>query len=290
MTCDEDIDIRLQDLLNREVDVHPKIEARRFPTPLRKASRGFHKDEASDRDDQPHVFRERDEFAGQNVARDRVTPPHERLEPGDSFVRERHDRLVNDTEFFALDCHAQVARERQPTCSLQMHVLIEECVTRTTEGLRVIHRRVGIAQHVFDALVTRLHEGDPDRRRVVHDARLEFHRPYERILYAFGEGLDLREMFASTHQNREFIAADASDEIVRVDRLAQPFGNGNEQLIADHMTQTIVDRLEFIEIDEEDGKQRFGRGARPHERRFELLGEKHSIRKTRQGIVRRLVA
>jgi hypothetical protein len=36
--------------------------------------------------------------------------------------------------------------------------------------------------------------------------------------------------------------------------LARPFGNGFEQLVADQMSERIVDMLELIQVEEENGK------------------------------------
>ena len=50
----------------------------------------------------------------------------------------------------------------------------------------------------------------------------------------------------------EFIAAEARDEILRPDRLAQPLGNALEVFVADQMSERIVCALEFVDVDIED--------------------------------------
>ena len=53
-------------------------------------------------------------------------------------------------------------------------------------------------------------------------------------------------------QDGEFIAAEAGDEIFRPDRLAQPLRHALQELVADQMSQRIVDALELVDVDIED--------------------------------------
>ena len=50
----------------------------------------------------------------------------------------------------------------------------------------------------------------------------------------------------------EFVAAEAGDEVIGPDRLAQPIRDALEEFVADQMPQRIVDALELVDVDIED--------------------------------------
>ncbi len=56
-------------------------------------------------------------------------------------------------------------------------------------------------------------------------------------------------------EHHEFVAAEARHEILRAQHVAQPFGDGAQQLVAAGMAQGIVDLLELIEVDEQQRRQ-----------------------------------
>ena len=53
-------------------------------------------------------------------------------------------------------------------------------------------------------------------------------------------------------QDGELIAAEARDEVLGPDRLAQPIRDALEEFVADQMSQRIVDALELVDVDVED--------------------------------------
>ena len=57
-------------------------------------------------------------------------------------------------------------------------------------------------------------------------------------------------------QDGEFIAAEAGDEVLGPDRLAQPVRDALEEFVADQMSQRIVDALELVDVDIEDRELR----------------------------------
>ena len=55
-------------------------------------------------------------------------------------------------------------------------------------------------------------------------------------------------------QDGEFIAAQTSHDVLGPGCLAEPRGHRHEKRVADRMPERVVDRLELVEIDDEDGK------------------------------------
>ena len=61
----------------------------------------------------------------------------------------------------------------------------------------------------------------------------------------------------------EFVAAEPPDQILRPHQARQPRGDVADQFVADRMTERVVDVLEMIEIDIEDGGRRHRRSGLP---------------------------
>ena len=80
----------------------------------------------------------------------------------------------------------------------------------------------------------------------------------------------------------EFIPAEAGDEIFRPDRLAQPLRHAFQELVADQMSQRIVDALELVDVDIEDREfAPLGFQQQP----FRMALEQRAVRQIGQRVV-----
>ena len=84
---------------------------------------------------------------------------------------------------------------------------------------------------------------------------------------------------------REFVAADPREDRALGGRL-QPLGYRSQQRIPDRMSENVVDLLEAVEVDAQDGEALAAR-ARPRERRRQMLGERRPVGQMGQRIVTR---
>ena len=84
--------------------------------------------------------------------------------------------------------------------------------------------------------------------------------------------------------HRELIAAEARDQVVAAQGPAQALGDAANQLVADRVTEGVVDVLEVVEIDVE---HRRGAASLPRlgDDRFEPLTEEDAIGQSAQRIV-----
>ena len=73
----------------------------------------------------------------------------------------------------------------------------------------------------------------------------------ERLLDAFGDRRHVRGIGDLLHENRKLVSAKTRDRVGRADTPVQPAGHRHQQLIADHVPEAIVDRLELVDIHEE---------------------------------------
>lgn len=85
-------------------------------------------------------------------------------------------------------------------------------------------------------------------------------------------------------EDDELVAAEAGDEILRAQHLAQAIGDRTQKLIAAGMTQRIVDLLELVKIDEEQSRQTL-RMARDCEQTLDLVPKIDTVRQRREIVV-----
>ena len=67
-----------------------------------------------------------------------------------------------------------------------------------------------------------------------------------------GAAVDQRVADARDH-DRELVAAEARDGVLGAHAAAQALGDGDEQRVADAVAERVVDGLEVVDVDEQDG-------------------------------------
>ena len=97
-----------------------------------------------------------------------------------------------------------------------------------------------------------------------------------------------RESFGRlVEQERELVAAEASQRVCGPDRLRETRRNHLQQLVAGAVTERVVDLLEAVEVDEENRETISGtRGAR--ERLLEPVAEERTVGEPGEAVVERL--
>ena len=68
-------------------------------------------------------------------------------------------------------------------------------------------------------------------------------------------GADVDGIAVALDQDGEFVAAEPGDGVAGPDRAAQPLGHPDHQLVTDRMAEGVVDRLEVVEVDEQQGQR-----------------------------------
>ena len=89
-------------------------------------------------------------------------------------------------------------------------------------------------------------------------------------------------------QDCELIAAKAGDRIGVTHDRAQPVGDLDEELVADLVTQPVVDVLEAVEIDEMERKRAVA-AARAGDLAAQAVGQQRAVRQVCQHVVVRHV-
>ena len=90
-------------------------------------------------------------------------------------------------------------------------------------------------------------------------------------------------------QDRELVAAEAGHRVAGAHGLLQPRGDCGEKLVAGRVSQRVVDELELVEVEEEDGDRSL-LVPRASQRVLETVEEEVAVRQAGEGIVEGVVA
>ena len=86
------------------------------------------------------------------------------------------------------------------------------------------------------------------------------------------------------HEQRELVAAEARHRVALADVLLDPLGHLAQQLVADRVAERVVDDLEAVEVEEEDGQPLVvAVGLRHGER--QAVVEEEAVGQVRQRVV-----
>ena len=181
-----------------------------------------------------------------------MIPPDQSFGADDTAGLEVDLRLMEQSEVARRDRRPQLAEQLQ-TSDVRL-VVVGRCEHVGSAGLlRLVHRRIGSSHQRRRRFAVARIERDPGRR-----AGLDRHVvDGDRWLEAAGNRLGDRGSCpcrSRRQDHRELIAAQSSDGRTLRHVRRKPAGNGLEQLIADGVTKRVVDFLEPVEIQDQDGE------------------------------------
>ena len=185
-----------------------------------------------------------------------MLPAGERLEAGDLAGREADDRLIANLELATRDGPDQIGLQSQSLVRGGMQLGPEQRVAALARALRVVHRRVRLPEQAGAARPDAA-EGDPDAGAREDLGALDDERAVEALQQAPGHDLRLGGV-DTLEQDGELVAAQTRDGIGIADGLPKAACDADEQLVAGGVTEAVVDGLEVVDVDEEDGDAQEG--------------------------------
>ena len=164
-------------------------------------------------------------------------------------------------------------------------------MTVTAGLLDRVHRNVGVLEQRRAVVGVARIDADADARADVDLDPLDEERrpeaPAQRVRHDLGStherGLLGRVALEVGEQDQELVAALACDDVRLSDRGAQPRPDGLQQLVAGRMPEAVVDQLEVVEVDEQNGCA-FARSTCARECRVQMLEKRSSVRQARQRV------
>ena len=155
-----------------------------------------------------------------------------------------------------------VALQRPPQRRLQLqeldravvHAGVELDAAAASLRLRAIQRRVRVAKDVLGMRVRRAAVGDADRSAAEDFESAQPERNAQLFpqtvgdLACVGGGGDVLE------QDGEFVSAQASHAVAGPQAGLEPSGNFDQELVAADVPEAVVDHLEAVDVQDQDGE------------------------------------
>ena len=100
-----------------------------------------------------------------------------------------------------------------------------------------------------------------------------------------GEGDDARRLALRQQDQRELVAGQPRQRVLRLEQAGQPARDRQQDRIADRDADRIVDLLEAVEIDHHDGRPDLRVGAGKGERRLHAVDEQFAVGQAGEVVV-----
>ena len=267
---------------DRRIDVERLLPCRQF-------ARGAFEDEDAEFDDDARLLGDRDEDVRAEAAEARMIPAQQRLEAGDGAILQPHDRLEIDLDLAARERAAQIGLERQPVGALRAHARPEHLDAIAAAVLGVAHGDLGVLEHVVALGVQlRIEQGDADRGRQADLALGEGDRRRQRAAHGLGELHDMFGIGFGNDDDRERVAGNAGQRVLRLQQARQPARGRQQDRIAGGHADALVDLLEPVEIDAQNGRPPVV-AAREGERGLQPVEEQFAVGQAGQIVVHGVV-
>ncbi len=241
------------------------------------------------RHDHAALFEDRDEFVRAHQFTAPAAPAQQHFERVHAARGGAHDRLVVQLEFTPRQRAAQARFEVEVARRRLVHALGEKLVIVAARRLGLVHRRVRVAHQGIDVAAVLRIQADADRRRDVQAAAFDGarrgQRRDDRVADRGGSGT----LLDPGQQHDEFIAPEARHQVARAHRAHQPARDFAQQLVAHQVAKRIVDRLEPVQV-EEDQRQaralvRFVAAGHAAHRRIEPVRQHGAVGQAGQAVV-----
>ena len=232
-------------------------------------------------DDEPTGLRDRDELARRDGPA-LAPPPQQRLGTGDAARAHRDPRLVVGLELVVLERTRQRVGDRGVLRPPPLALLVEHHQPVAAVLLGLVHGRVRAPQQFVPTHPVAAPGGDPDARgqrellhadpqgpaQHVQDIPADAHRPL-----GVGHPLD---------QDHELVAAEVRNGRLVTHQILQAQSYHPQDVLRRHLPARVVDRLEAVEVDDEDGGRRV-----PCGQVVEPALERDAVGQTGDGVVER---
>ena len=181
-----------------------------------------------------------------------VEPAGQRLEADDVAGRQLDDRLVVRHDLAAVDAAAQLrgGAQGERRRLLQPGGVGLDAVAAA--GLRPVHRPVGVAQQVGGDGRLGGVDREADAGRDEELGALDVDRLADRRAQPLGHSPGIERVVGlGLQHDDELVAAEAGEQRAVADGAADPLRQHRQQPVADAVAEAVVDRLEVVEVDEQ---------------------------------------
>ena len=242
-------------------------------------------DRVGHRAHEPGLLREVEEVAGDQQSARRVVPAHQRLHPHDVLVGEADLGLVVQDELVLVDPTPQLRHQLEPRDGVEVAAALVD-LDPVLGVLGRVHRHVRAPQQVGQRLAVLRVPGDPDAGGHVDHHGRQLEGDPQAVAQAPGD-LDREHLVGVREPDGELVAAEASHHVVLADLLAQSCRDLHQQLVAGLVAQRVVDLLEAVEVEQQQGADAIGVGV--GQRLGDLPRQALAVGQSGQHVVQRLL-
>ena len=176
--------------------------------------KGAARDEFAKLDNEARMFGDRNKARRRDFTLHRVNPARQRFHADQPLAAAIDDRLIDDVELAVFDRLAERAFEQFAVRQIGVHRRVVDAGAVSALVLGAIERHIGIAQDVGGVLGAAVDHGNADRRADIDAVSADDERRADRRENALGYRLQRITVRGAGHDDREFVAAQASDEVV----------------------------------------------------------------------------
>ena len=221
------------------------------------------------------------------MPRSRMAPAQQGLAAGHLVAAKVDQRLVVDFKAAIHQRLTQVLLHGKPRLRAGIHRRFEEAMGSASSGLGAIHRQIGVLDQLIQlgAVLRRQCNADAGvGRELVTEALIGLP---DRLVNSGDEFHDVADVPDAGLDHRELVTAEPRDQIGLADAAPDPAGHRLQQFIADMVPERVVDALELVDVDIEQGELLALAG--PLQLALDLFAEQHPVRQVGQRIVMREV-
>ncbi len=235
--------------------------------------------------DQAGILGERDEFRRRHHAAFGMPPAQQRLATAYLVAAEIDQRLIVDFEAAIDHRLAKILLHGEPGLGTGVHRRLEETVGAASLGLGAVHCEIGALDQLVElgAVLRRQRDADAGIGRQMMAETLI--RLADRVVNPRHEFHHVGAVADGGLDHGKFVAAKPRDQISGLDAAPDPSCDGLQQLVADMVSERVVDALEFVDVDIEQGELFAADGVL--QLALDLLAEQHPVGQVGERIVMR---
>ena len=172
----------------------------------------------------------------------------------------------------------------QPLQGIDVHAFVEEAVSVSAAFLGVIHGGVGVLHQALDRCPVLRVKGDADGEGGAQLLAVDVEGLAQAIKDFFGGPCCVVGRVHAGEDDQEFIPPLPADGVRLADAAGQAQCNSLQELVAHHVAEGVVDGLETVEVEEQQGDALAVAGG-AGEGLFETIVEQGAVGQAGQGVV-----
>ena len=207
------------------------IGARQLALPALRVARGPRQHVRPELGDEVGFLRHRHEVGGVEGAEPRMLPAQLGLEAGQRLGGEVEDRVIDDLELLLVERGAQLALQRHPPVGVGAHLGVVDLDAVGARALGAVHGDLGVLQEPGRVLVGAVVGGDADRGRQHDLPPGDRDRRPHRAAHLLGQHGELARVGLVEQEQRELIAPDARQRVLRPQVAGETAGDREQQAV-----------------------------------------------------------